>query len=126
MAKEKKLLTEEEKQNIKDRLEERFGFQGEDWDVLFATIRGVEKAYAIISPSKRVWNHYRDQQNNPKKKATELEFNLTIDCLAQDVEGCVALEEYKTDLEFKPALQSVVAGKIAELITSGFEISKKD
>jgi hypothetical protein len=126
MAKEKKILTEEEKQNIKDRLEERFGSQGEDWDVAFVIIRGVEKAYAVISPGKKVFNLFRDRQNNPKFKESQLEYELTLDCLVQDFEGTCSIKEFNQDNEIKPVLQSVLGSKIVHLAASGFETSKKD
>jgi hypothetical protein len=52
--------------------------------------------------------------------------NLTVDCLIKDVEGCVKLEEFKKDVDFKAALPTALSGIAATLATNGLDSAKKD
>lgn len=126
MSKNKKVISAEDKEKIESSLDDSYGTKGEDWDLLYVSIKGKEKAFAVKAPTRKVWNNFRDLQSAGKTKETVLEGNLAVDCLVVDVEGCSNLADYQADLEIKPVLATKLSSMVAQLAMSGLVDSKKE
>lgn len=126
MAIVKKLISDEDKQKIEAELEDKYGIKGEDWDVLYVSIKGKEKAFALKAPARKYLNNYRKLKEAGKTPDYILHENMTVDCLITDVEGCSNLVDYRADLEDKPFLSDRLSGVAARLGMSGLDDLKKE
>jgi hypothetical protein len=122
-----KTFTEEEKNKIIEELEMKYGVANEDWYLHFHVVKGVEKAFAVKAPTRRVWADFRNKVTANKVSTTRIEDELAVDCLIVDVVNCVSsIKEFNDILESKPGLSMILSGKAAELAMSGMTDTKKE
>lgn len=124
----KKLISDEDKKKIESELEDKYGIKGEDWDIHYVSIKGQEKAFAVRSPSRTHWNHFKKQINGKDPNGVAIEAGLAADCLISDVEGCVGNtatnKEYAELLELKPNITNKLSLMAIDLANSGLDLKK--
>jgi hypothetical protein len=132
----KKVITDEELNQIEERLNAQYGAEGEDWAGGKVKIRGDEKYYAVKAPSADAWVMFKTQRDehftkialNKKTniKLDQVKRNLVIDCLVDDVPGCATHEDLKKDSEVKPGLVEALVDNCQSLHDSGLDGLKKN